>query len=202
MASDTAAVTRTRTRLRLLLTGFEWFVRQLSVVAGLALVLMMLHVVADVLMKFVFNLPITGTPEIVAYYYMVAAVFLALAYVELTGKHITVDLLYNHMPRRMKRAAQAISYIGSTLFFSLLAYTTWFDAVDAYRIGQIAMGSAAIPIWPSRFVLPLGFAAVALTSVVRLIGEVILELPSYTEDAEAVENETVDVTSDTGDSRG
>ncbi len=188
--------------MRFLLTVFERSVRQLSVVAGVALVLMMVHVVADVLMKFVFNIPITGTPEIVAYYYMVAAVFLALAYVELTGKHITVDLLYNHMSPPTKRVAQAVGYLSSALFFSLLTYSTWFDAVEAYRIGQIAMGSAALPIWPSRFVLPLGFAVVALTSLVRLLGEVILQLPAYTGNSEDRDNEAVDTKNDAGDRRG
>ena len=170
--------------MHFILAGFTWLSRNLSIVAGLALVLMMVHIVADVVLKFMFNQPIPGTPEIVAYYYMVTAVFFGLAYVEIKGKHITVDLLYNHMPPLMKRIALAIGCLLSALFFSLLAYQTWLDALQAYRIGQIAMGSAALPIWPARFVLPLGFGMVALASVARLISEVMLQQPLVADDGE------------------
>lgn len=156
---------------------FEGFARLLSGLAGVALVLMMLHVVADVIMKFVFNLPIPGTLEVVAFYYMVAAVFLPLAYVELKGAHITVDLVFDRMPRVLQRVALALGFACSAGFFSILAYQTWLDAVEAYEVGEIVMGAVALPIWPSRFVLPLGFAIIALASIIRLIREVVLGRP-------------------------
>ena len=47
---------------------------------ALALVAMMVHVTADVVLKITLNWPVAGTLEIVSYVYMVACTFLPLAH--------------------------------------------------------------------------------------------------------------------------
>lgn len=164
---------------RTVLTNLDRISRFMSGVAGIALVLMMLHVVADVTMKYVFNLPIPGTLEIVAFYYMVAAVFLPLAYIELHGLHITVDLIYDRMPPAFQRIALGFGLLCSIGFFSILTYQTWFDAVESFEIGEIAMGAVAVSLWPTRFFLPLGFGAIVIASMVRFVGEVLMQKSLY-----------------------
>ena len=75
----------------------------LAGLAALALFLMMLHVTADVLGKYLLNRPIPGTAEVVASYYMVAAVFLPLAWVEVRQGSIVMELLYALLPNTLKR---------------------------------------------------------------------------------------------------
>ena len=72
----------------------------LAFLGGIAVVLMMLHICADVIAKYVFNSPIPGTLEIVSNYYMVATVFLPLALVERKNAHIAVEILSQHLPTR------------------------------------------------------------------------------------------------------
>ena len=50
----------------------------LAWIGGAALILMMLHIAADVVARYIFNAPLHGTVEIVSAYYMVAVVFLPL----------------------------------------------------------------------------------------------------------------------------
>ncbi|WP_416391404.1 TRAP transporter small permease [Alloalcanivorax xenomutans] len=54
----------------------------MTVIGGLAIALMMLHVTADVVGRFVFGTPIPGTITIVSHYYMIVAAFVPLAYAE------------------------------------------------------------------------------------------------------------------------
>ena len=68
------------------------------------LILMMGHVVLDVFMKITFNSPIIGTLETVSYYYMVGAVFLPLAAVELKKENVHVDLFIQFAPISVRRA--------------------------------------------------------------------------------------------------
>ncbi|HBM14118.1 MAG TPA: hypothetical protein DD390_15605, partial [Rhodospirillaceae bacterium] len=76
----------------------------LLLIAGtVALVLMATHVVSDVVGRLFFNHPVYGTTEIVSFYYMVGAVCLPLAYMELRDEHITVDVFYQKMPLMMRR---------------------------------------------------------------------------------------------------
>jgi TRAP-type C4-dicarboxylate transport system permease small subunit len=147
------------------------------VIAGIMMCLMMLHISADVFFKYTFNRPIFGTVETVQYYYMIGAVYLPLAFVQLRGGQISVELLFNRLPAWGQRAADGCALICTIVFFGILAYQSWLDAVNSWQIGEIVMGSATTPIWPSRFFLPISFGLVCLVSMLRLIDEVILGKP-------------------------
>ena len=79
-----------------------WLSARLLDLAGILLILMMLHITVDVFLKALFNSPIQGTLEVTAYYYMVGAVLLPVAAVELAQASISADVFYNLMSRRNK----------------------------------------------------------------------------------------------------
>ena len=66
--------------------------------AGILIILMMIHVAVDVFCRIVLNAPLYGTLEIVAGYYMVAVVFLPLAYVSGGEGHIFIELFTSKLP--------------------------------------------------------------------------------------------------------
>ena len=141
---------------------------------GVLLALMMLHMTADVFMKYLFNAPITGTVETVAFYYMVGVVFLPLPFIELKGKHIAVDLLVQRLPSAGRQICLGFAFLLSCIFFSILAYQSAIDAWRAMLVGEIVMGPTELVIWPSRFILPASFGFIALISAMRLVIEVLL----------------------------
>lgn len=147
------------------------------VIAGVMMCVMMLHISADVFLKYVFNKPLTGTVEAVQYYYMIGVVYLPLALVQQRNRHISVELLFDRLPSWGQRACDGFGLICAAIFFGILAYRSLLDAVSAWQIGEIIMGSATIPIWPSRFFLPISFGLICLVSIVRLIDEVFLGRP-------------------------
>lgn len=135
--------------------------RFLSYVAMVCLLLMMLQVVADVTLKYLANAPIENNLEIVSFYYMVAVVFLPLALVEAKHEHINVDLFYLMLPRRLQQYMYCFASLIAVLFFGLLAYQTAIDAYRATLVGEVMMGTSLVPIWPSRWFLPIGFFVTA-----------------------------------------
>lgn len=137
--------------------------------AALCLLAMMIHVCADVFMKYVFNSPIYGTAEVVARYYMLGAVFLPLPYVELRNGAISVDLFYRLFHRSVRFVVILFAYLGQALFFSLLAYQSWFDAAKSYSIGEYLSAQVIVVVWPGTFFLPFGFSLAALVSILRII---------------------------------
>lgn len=127
-----------------------------------AIVLMMLHSVADVLGKYLFNTPIRGTIEVVAAYYMVAVVFFPLAHVTRERAHIAVELFTRGLDaRRLARLNAAVGAV--TLAF--MAALSWFATEEA--IGKTAAGEVwdaggdTIAVWPSRWALAVGCIAMA-----------------------------------------
>ena len=144
-----------------------WFSKVLLIFSALAIIVMATHVTADVVGRTLFSKPIAGTTEIVSFYYMVAAVCLPLAYIDLRDDHITVDLLYLTMPLGLKRVMFVLSCLATAGFFAIFAYETWVIALRAMASGEMVMGSALIEIWPSRFFLPAGFGLLTLAALLR-----------------------------------
>ncbi|MDQ0314575.1 TRAP transporter small permease subunit [Amorphus orientalis] len=140
----------------------------LAIVAAAALGLMMLHVTADVVGKYAFNHPIPGTAEVVASYYMVAAVFLPLAWVEIKEGSILVEILYDLLPALGRRIALFLATALSALFYGGLAWLSWGPAVTAWRIGEVVEGTWRVVIWPTKFLLPIGLALACVVMVLRL----------------------------------
>lgn len=136
--------------------------RALAIVAGVCLVLMMVHVVADVAAKYLFNSPIEGTLEIVAAYYMVAVVFLPLSIAELRREHIYVDMFVRHLPAGRRAAVYLCTSLLTAGFYGLLAFETGQEALHSYRINEMMMGTSFVVVWPGRWFLPIGFGAMAL----------------------------------------
>ncbi len=136
--------------------------RAMMLLSSVFLVLMMIHVGADIVCKLTLNAPITGTLETVSYYYMVSLVFLALPYVEMRSEHVSVDLFFQKFPKRL----QIIVYVTGTLlaatYYAVFAYTTYLDALKATLQLETVMANFLFYVWPSRWALPIGSAALVL----------------------------------------
>ncbi|MCC5979261.1 MAG: TRAP transporter small permease [Salinarimonas sp.] len=143
--------------------------KALLVIGCIALALMMFHVTADVTMRYVFNRPIIGTPETVAYYYMVFAVFLPLAFVERRGEHIRVDLFTQMMPQRVQLLLYLLACTLGLIFFGMLGYQSYLDALRATTRGETIMSNFLFYIWPARWALPIGFGGIVLALIVNMI---------------------------------
>ena len=147
------------------------FVSNILIVAAcVAVALMMVHVVADVLGKWLFNHPIAGTFETVEDYYMVALVFLPFAYVARTEGHIYVELFTRNMrPRTMAMLEIAVGL----LTLAWMCVLTWYTGEEAIELTanndlrQISGGF--LLIWPARWFLPLGCSAMAVVVLLQFI---------------------------------
>ncbi|GGL49808.1 TRAP transporter small permease subunit [Wenxinia marina] len=141
----------------------------LAAIAAFALLCMMLHVVADVAGKYLLNQPIPGTAEIVASYYMVTAVFLPLAWVELRDGSIVVELFYDRVPPRFRRGLLIVAFALTAAFYGGLGWLSWQPAMHAWRIGEVVEGTWRVVIWPTKFLLPFGLALAAAIAVLRCL---------------------------------
>ena len=128
-------------------------------ISGLFLFAMMIHVTADVTLKYLINKPIPGTLETVSAYYMVGGVFFPIAAVELVRSSIVVDVAYQFMTWNMKAVCIFLGLVAAVLVYFMLAWTSWGDALRSLAIREVMMGTVLVSVWPSRFVLPVGYIA-------------------------------------------
>jgi len=153
---EPAALTAIERALDLVANALMW-------VGGVALTLMMLQISADVLGKYLLNRPIIATLEIVTWYYMVATVFLPVVYIQIHKKHLMVELFtMKWPPRRMARLEGIVGIVGAA-YVGTLAWLTGVHAAEQTAAGEIQDATFFdLPVWPSRWLLPLAMGAMAL----------------------------------------
>ena len=142
-----------------------------AIIAGLCIVLMMAHITLDVVMRALLNQPLTGTFTFVANYYMVFLVCLPLAFVERFDGHISVEVVTNRFPARLRHHLYGWTFLATALVFAVTAYATWLEASSKFAIRTFMIeNNMAIPIWFGYFALPVGYALLAIFLVLKFIG--------------------------------
>jgi TRAP-type C4-dicarboxylate transport system permease small subunit len=146
--------------------------RALLALGGIGIVVMMLHICADVAGRYLFNRPITGTLEIVAWYYMVACVFLPLAFVQIQRQHLTVEMFTMGLNRRRLAALDGVVALVGLVYVALLTWLVFDKAVDATLDHEIlALTFYDVPAWPSRWLLPASFGLFAVVLAIQALAD-------------------------------
>ncbi|OGN91798.1 MAG: hypothetical protein A2Z70_00505 [Chloroflexi bacterium RBG_13_48_17] len=139
----------------------------MNIVAMSVLVAMMLLTVSDVFLRYVFKKPILDSISLTEYM-MVCGVFLALAWCEVNGKHVTVDIVVS----RFSPKIQTIFSIGTYFVeLGLCSLITWQSFLETLAIRQLQKASLllGVPVYPFYFILTFGFALFSLVMLTRFI---------------------------------
>lgn len=141
-----------------------------TILGGIAIALMMVHVSLDVFFRHVLNSPLPGTLTMVTYYYMIIATFVPLAHAEHRNAHISVEVVTELMAARLRHHLQGWMYLATGAVLALLAWRTWIEAVKAMTLGASQVqGSQTIAVWPAYFALPFGAGLMALLLMLRFV---------------------------------
>lgn len=142
----------------------------ISLVAGF---LMMLHVTVDVTGRAMFNRPLVGTTEIVAACYMVAVAFLPWSWVARKDMHIVADMFTRIGTRRFGFWLEIVVKILTALYVGVFAWQTGIRAMQQTRMGEAWEAAGGfIPVWPSRWMLPLSGGLMMLYLLLRVISDI------------------------------
>lgn len=141
----------------------------LAWIGGIALILMMLHITAEVVGRYLFASPLHGTVEIVPTYYMVATVFLPLALIERLNAHIVVELLSKRFSERVQEIQIAMVALLSAAYFGAFTWRTWGDALQKFAVREVSLGNVAVTVWPTRFYVPIGCGMITILLVYKAV---------------------------------
>lgn len=145
----------------------------LSFLASVAVVAMMVQITADVTLKYIFHTPIVGTTESIAYYYMPAAIFFPLAFVERHRRHIMVTIFTQSMSPRRIAGVDTFAGLLGVLYSATLTWSTAASAILQTRQGESLDATFfEMPIWPSRWFLPVGAGLLTLYVLLHVVQDV------------------------------
>jgi TRAP-type C4-dicarboxylate transport system permease small subunit len=139
---------------------------------AVAVLAMMVHVSADVIMKVALNQPIMGTLEIVSFVYMVGCTFLPLAHVQLSRTLIIVEVFTQKLSPEKNLRFDIGAAVLTVAYLLLLAIMGSVVAVAKTEIGEAQDATYFdLPVWPMRWVFCASCGLAALIALYQLVDD-------------------------------
>ncbi len=139
---------------------------------AVALVAMMVHVTADVLLKVAFSWPVAGTLEISSYIYMVGCTFLPLAHVQASRSLIVVEFFTQNLAPRSLLKLETVLAPLSVAYLGTLAVVGTSRAWSKTVLGETQDATYfELPVWPMRWVFAFACLAAALIALYQFVGD-------------------------------
>ena len=133
----------------------------LAIVAGLLILAVMLGVSADVAARFFFNRPFVWMFEAVQYA-LLAVLFLGSPWVTRNNGHVSIDLLLEALPARIRRRVQAGAFLLAALICLFLSW--WAAVLTADNYGRSVMTTGIYPV-PRHYLIGLISIGLLLTGI-------------------------------------
>lgn len=158
-------------RIDRLATPIENFANLLAAFAILAL---MLLGVGQIVMRSVFNSPISGYIDMVELS-MASMAFLGAAYCQRLGAHIRMELFTGRLSGRALWVVEAFATLVALFIIGMLIYHSWGHFMRSLTLGDTTM-DAELPVWPSKLLVPLAFGIWFARLLLQLAGSVRLAI--------------------------
>jgi TRAP-type mannitol/chloroaromatic compound transport system permease small subunit len=147
----------------------SWF---FGVIAAVLVLLSCLISAGNAGMRYLFDISSNAWLEI--QWQMFAGIFLlGAAHVLKLNEHVRVDVIYGGLSARRKLWVDTLGLI--VFLFPVCALVVWFGwpwFLRSFAASEISANAGGLPLWPVKFLLPLGFLLLMLQGVAELIKRV------------------------------
>jgi TRAP-type C4-dicarboxylate transport system permease small subunit len=137
------------------------------IIGGVIAAILMFLTTADVIGRYVFNQPITGTLE-VSQLMMVVMVFFAFAYVESENAHVRVDLVVSRLSPRVRAYLECIVTLIGVGVFAMLAWQSVSRSLYLIQKGDVT-GYLRVPVSPFLIIMAFGCMLLCLQLILRFL---------------------------------
>jgi len=145
---------------------FDWFCAHLGWISGSLGALMMIMICVEIFRRYVLRDPTSLTIELTSYL-LVAMVYLGAAWTTLNEKNVRVDILYAHFHGKMKKVADASSYIAGILYSGVLFWYGGTQALATLCTGVVSTQPSRLPMFPMHVLLPVGALLVMMVLFIK-----------------------------------
>jgi TRAP-type transport system small permease protein len=139
--------------------------RLMALLGGIVLMLLMGYTVLDVVLRYGFNRPFSGSLEVTEFA-MALIVFLGIAYCGFTGGHVAVDILERPLKSPRLRFVPVLLTLASAVLFAAIA---WLTAAEALSSMQRVSNMVRWPHWPFQLTVAFGSAMYAVVLLIQTV---------------------------------
>jgi len=142
---------------------FGRILRWMALAGGWIIVALMIYTVLDVILRYAFNRPFSGSFEVTEFA-MSAIVFLGIAYCGWVGGHVAVDILERPLDDpRLRFVPVILTFISGALF----AAVAWLTADEALSTMNRVSNMMRWPHYPFQFIVAFGSAMYAIVLFIQ-----------------------------------
>jgi len=151
--------------------GFEKIVHHIcrvsNAIAAVMLFLLMILGAADVIGRYGFNAPITGTLERGAIL-LALMVFLSWGHTQTMKGHVRVELFIAQFPPRLRVITNFLTTLFSLALFILIIWQSTLAAIEAHTAEELIF-VIHWPVAPFQLFVPIGASFLCLVLIMELI---------------------------------
>ena len=145
-----------------------------ALIAGIAVLMLMVLAVVSVGGRNLFNAPLPGYVDWIQQAMPLIA-FLGISYTQRDGGHIRMDILIGKLKGRALWAAEFITTLATFTLIVLLIWGSWahFDRSFDWSAPLWSRDSSIdirLPLWPAKLLVPVAFSILALRLALQMWG--------------------------------
>jgi TRAP-type transport system small permease protein len=125
-------------------------------ISAAVLFLMMVWIFIDVLLRTLFNAPITGTLEITGEYLLPIIVYFAISYTQKHKGHVNVDLLEQKFSINLKLITRLFSNFCALFIYLLLGINNFQQALENFATDTRSSSLLKYPLGPALIIISIG----------------------------------------------
>lgn len=136
--------------------------------ALIAFIILTFSVIYEVIARSILNKPTIWSLEIVTY--MISCVaFFGSAYVLRINKHLEINLFTKILPIKVRLIFNLIANIIAFIFCFIAFYYGCKLINLSYILGVVSVSELRVPLWIPQMTVPIGFFALSLEFLVRIL---------------------------------
>lgn len=138
-----------------------------NTIAAVMLFLLMVQGTADVVGRYLFNSPISGTMER-GQVLLALMVFLSWGYTQIKKGHVSVELFILKFPPRVRAVTNLATTFLTFVFFVLIVWQATLAAMGTHKAGEVIY-VIHWPLAPFQLFVPLGAIFLCLVLILEMI---------------------------------
>ncbi len=139
-------------------------------IASVTIAVIMMLTVADVFMRYVFSRPITGTTELIEFTMVILV--LAVVPAALAKRHITVDVLTEHLTPKGQAFFDAVTLIASSWLVAVMGWRA-FKACTFMIRNDVRSPTLDIAVFPFYVIVGVAFIFLFIAMIALIIQRIV-----------------------------
>lgn len=147
-----------------------FFSRVAGYVASVTIAAIMMLTVADVFMRYLFARPITGTTELTEF--MMVILILSIVPAALAKRHVTVDVLTEHLTPKGQAFFDAVTLIASSWLVAIMGWRA-FKACSFMIKNDVRSPTLDIAIYPFYVIVGVAFVFLFIAMIALIVQRIV-----------------------------